>query len=73
MAGLHFGRFSVTLAVSLLSNESPADYFFFFRMYTSPVRGLRTVEGNRVVCVRFRDPKYPAEFVFPSVRLNGAR
>ena len=42
-------------------------------MYTSPVRGLRTVEGNRVICVRFRDPKYPGDFIFPSSRLEGAR
>ena len=42
-------------------------------MYTAPVRGLRTVEGNRVICVRFRDPKYPSDFIFPSERLDGAR
>ena len=42
-------------------------------MYTSPVRGLRTVEGNRAVCVRFRDPKYPEDFIFPSERLIGAK
>jgi len=45
----------------------------FFSMYTSPVRGLRTVEGNRVICVTFKDPVYPKEFIFPSERLQGAK
>ena len=42
-------------------------------MITSPIASLRTVEDNRVICVRFRDPKYPKDFVFPSTRLEGAR
>ncbi len=30
------------------------------------------MNSNRVLCVRFRDPKYSADFVFPAVRLQGA-
>ncbi|XP_045537994.1 5'-3' exoribonuclease 2 homolog [Papilio machaon] len=38
----------------------------------SPVVGLSPVLGNRVVCVRFEDPQYPDEFIFPARRLKGA-
>ncbi|XP_045502454.1 5'-3' exoribonuclease 2 homolog [Colias croceus] len=38
----------------------------------SPVVGLPPVLDNRVVCVRYRDPDYPEEFVFPARRLRGA-
>ncbi|XP_048523410.1 5'-3' exoribonuclease 2 homolog [Dendroctonus ponderosae] len=39
----------------------------------SPVKGLPMLYGNIVVCVRFRDPKYAAGFVFPARKLKGAK
>lgn len=39
----------------------------------SPVLGLSLLTKNKVYCVRFRDPKYEDTFVFPAVRLKGAR
>ncbi|XP_026332870.1 5'-3' exoribonuclease 2 homolog [Hyposmocoma kahamanoa] len=39
----------------------------------SPVIGLRPVLGNRVVCVRFVDPQFPDDFVFPARRLKLAQ
>ncbi|CAG9128040.1 unnamed protein product [Plutella xylostella] len=38
----------------------------------SPVVGLPPVLGNQVVCVRFVDPEYPEDFIFPARRLPGA-
>ncbi|CAG9789533.1 unnamed protein product [Diatraea saccharalis] len=38
----------------------------------SPVVGLRAVVHNRAVCVRYQDPQYPDEFVFPARRLKHA-
>ncbi|KAI8424729.1 hypothetical protein MSG28_006682 [Choristoneura fumiferana] len=38
----------------------------------SPVIGLPPALGNQVVCVRFQDPQYPEDFVFPARRLAGA-
>ncbi|KAH8028995.1 hypothetical protein HPB51_021850 [Rhipicephalus microplus] len=38
----------------------------------SVIPGLEDIPGNMVVCVRFRDPKYADDFVFPAVRLPGA-
>ncbi|XP_045585017.2 5'-3' exoribonuclease 2 homolog isoform X1 [Procambarus clarkii] len=38
----------------------------------APVRGMEPVENNQVVTVRFRDPKYPDGFIFPSRRLEKA-
>ncbi|CAH2044821.1 unnamed protein product, partial [Iphiclides podalirius] len=38
----------------------------------SPVVGLPPVLGNRAVCVRFQDPEYPEDFIFPARRLKGA-
>ncbi|KAJ2944687.1 hypothetical protein O0L34_g4044 [Tuta absoluta] len=38
----------------------------------SPVIGLTPVLGNRVVCVRFIDPQYPEDFIFPARRLKNA-
>ncbi|CAK1583944.1 unnamed protein product [Parnassius mnemosyne] len=38
----------------------------------SPVVGLPPVLDNRVVCVRFQDPQYPDDFIFPARRLKGA-
>ncbi|CAH0400654.1 unnamed protein product [Chilo suppressalis] len=35
----------------------------------SPVIGLAPVIGNRAVCVRFQDPQYPEDFIFPARRL----
>ncbi|XP_071544805.1 5'-3' exoribonuclease 2 homolog isoform X2 [Panulirus ornatus] len=39
----------------------------------SPVSGLDTLENNQVVTVRFRDPQYPADFVFPARKLPKAK
>ncbi|XP_053613482.1 5'-3' exoribonuclease 2 homolog [Plodia interpunctella] len=38
----------------------------------SPVIGLTPVLGNHVVCVRYQDPQYPEDFVFPARRLKAA-
>uniref|UniRef100_A0A1B6K3S3 5'-3' exoribonuclease n=1 Tax=Homalodisca liturata TaxID=320908 RepID=A0A1B6K3S3_9HEMI len=38
----------------------------------SPVEGLSVIRMNAVICVRFRDPKYPDSFIFPAKRLSGA-
>ena len=40
--------------------------------YPTPVEGLEPIHGNHVVCVRYRDPKYAPDFVFPAERLQGA-
>lgn len=34
----------------------------------SPVRNLSAVEDNVVICARFRDPTYTAEFIFEAKR-----
>ncbi|XP_068619054.1 5'-3' exoribonuclease 2 homolog [Battus philenor] len=39
---------------------------------SSPVVGLPPVLDNRAVCVRYEDPQYPEEFIFPARRLKGA-
>jgi len=38
----------------------------------SPVSGLPVIRMNSVICVRFRDPKYPDSFHFKAKRLKGA-
>ena len=38
----------------------------------SPVMGLPVIRENRAVCVRFRDPVYGQDFIFPAKRLPGA-
>lgn len=38
----------------------------------SPVMGLPVLRDNSVVHVRFRDPKYGEDYVFPATRLRGA-
>lgn len=38
----------------------------------SPIYGLKDVTDNHVVTVRFRNPKYPEDFVFKAKRLKGA-
>ena len=40
--------------------------------FTSPVAGLKKLDRNRVVCVRYRDPAYAADFIYPAKRLPGA-
>lgn len=39
----------------------------------SPVIGLEELTNNHVVTVRYRDPKYSDDFVFPARRLEGAK
>ncbi|XP_018324321.1 5'-3' exoribonuclease 2 homolog isoform X2 [Agrilus planipennis] len=39
----------------------------------SPVKGLTTIMHNSVMCVNFRDPKYPRGFIFPAKALKGAQ
>ena len=48
-------------------NCIPADGSF-----ESPVRGLSSVNNVRAISVRFRDPKYADDFLFPAKRLPGA-
>ena len=38
----------------------------------SPVSKLKPVTENRTLCVRYRDPAYAPDFIFPAVRLPGA-
>ncbi|CAK1547505.1 unnamed protein product [Leptosia nina] len=38
----------------------------------SPVVGLAPVLDNRAVCVRYQDPDFPEDFIFPARRLRGA-
>ncbi|XP_015439887.1 PREDICTED: 5'-3' exoribonuclease 2 homolog [Dufourea novaeangliae] len=38
----------------------------------SPINGL-PVRNNKVYCVRFRDPKYGSNYIFPARKLKGAR
>lgn len=44
----------------------------FNRSLPSPIIGLSEIEENSVVTVRFRDPKYPDEFIFKAEKLPGA-
>lgn len=39
---------------------------------TSPVMGLHSVSENSVYTVRYRDPVYPSDFIFPAKKLNNA-
>lgn len=39
----------------------------------SPVRDLAPLTDNIVCCVKFRDPKYPKGFIFPAIKLKGAK
>ncbi|XP_044731123.1 5'-3' exoribonuclease 2 homolog [Chrysoperla carnea] len=39
----------------------------------SPVTGLSVVCDNAVYCVKFRYPKYPEGFIFPAIRMKGAK
>ncbi|TRY71497.1 hypothetical protein TCAL_12611 [Tigriopus californicus] len=41
--------------------------------FSSPVANLRSLSGNRVVCVRYRDLTFPADFLFPAKRLPEAK
>ena len=41
-------------------------------VFTSPVAGLKKLDRNRVVCVRYRDPAYAVDFIYPAKRLPGA-
>lgn len=43
------------------------------RTLDSPIRGLKSIYGNQVCSVRFRDPKYPKGFVFLAKKLKGAK
>jgi 5'-3' exoribonuclease 2 len=38
----------------------------------SPIKGLHDIFENQVTCVRFRDPKYKDDYIFPAVRLPNA-
>lgn len=41
-------------------------------LLNSPIKGLPDIAGNEVITVRFRDPKYDSDYVFPAVRLENA-
>ncbi|XP_055848114.1 5'-3' exoribonuclease 2 homolog [Episyrphus balteatus] len=38
----------------------------------SPIKGLLDISGNVVITVRYRDPKYDPDYIFPAVRLPNA-
>ena len=40
--------------------------------FESPVRGCKIVTNVRTLCVKYRDPKYDDDFIFPAKRLKGA-
>ncbi|XP_055377529.1 5'-3' exoribonuclease 2 homolog [Condylostylus longicornis] len=39
---------------------------------TSPIKGLTDIKGNNVLTVKYRDPKYDDDFIFPARRLPNA-
>lgn len=39
----------------------------------SVIVGQEEVQNNKAICVRFRDPSYPDNFIFPARRLKGAK
>ncbi|CAK9813610.1 5'-3' exoribonuclease 2 [Anthophora quadrimaculata] len=39
----------------------------------SPINGLLPVRNNKVYCIRYRDPKYSSNFIFPAKVLKGAK
>lgn len=43
-----------------------------FRTLPAPVNGMEDIHKNQVVTVRFRDPQYSKDFVFPSRKLPKA-
>lgn len=43
------------------------------RCLESPVHGLSTLSENSVYCVRFKDPEYSEDFVFPAKKLKDAK
>lgn len=43
-----------------------------YRTLPSPILGQHEIEDNSVVTVRFRDPKYPDDYIFKAERLAGA-
>lgn len=42
------------------------------RLLDSPILGLQDIEDNKVLTVRYRDPKYPDDFIFEAKRLPKA-
>lgn len=44
----------------------------FLRALDAPIYGQEDLEDNKVLTVRYRDPKYPIDFVFEAKRLPGA-
>lgn len=46
--------------------------YFSFRSLESPILGQHDIEDNIVLTVRFRDPKYPDDFIFKAARLPKA-
>ncbi|KAG6799210.1 5'-3' exoribonuclease 2 [Apis mellifera caucasica] len=39
----------------------------------SPINGLLPIRNNKVYCIKFRDPKYSSNFIFPAKKLKGVR
>lgn len=52
--------------------ETNNQNYFQFRSVESPIYGLTDIENNKVATVRYRDPKYPDDFIFKAVRLANA-
>lgn len=42
-------------------------------MLGTPVQGLDDIMKNQVVTVRYRNPKYPSDFIFPARKLSKAK
>ena len=48
-------------------------YNFFFSILNSPVQGMDEVKNNQVITVRYRNPKYADDFIFPARKLSTAK
>lgn len=61
------------MLVLILMSKSLRVVRWCHRQLASPVVGLRPALENRVVCVRFVDPQFPEDFIFPARRLKMAQ
>ncbi|XP_022908631.2 5'-3' exoribonuclease 2 homolog [Onthophagus taurus] len=49
------------------------DYVPIGETINSPIFGLKSIHDNKVCCIRYRDPKYNKEYIFPARKLKGAK
>ena len=47
-------------------------FVFLFRTFPTTISGLHDITENRVITVRYRDPKYAEGFIFPAKKLTEA-